>query len=138
MFSLETIGYYSDRAGSQAHPWPLSLVYPDTGNFVAFVSNRASASLVRRAIRVFRATTAFPSEGAALPSGVAGVSWSDQWAFWEHDYPGVMLTDTAPFRDPNYHSASDRPGNIDFDRMARVTSGIERVLRHLASGNDGG
>jgi hypothetical protein len=86
---------------------------------------------------VFRSTTAFPSEGAALPSYVPGVSWSDQWSFWEHDYPGVMLTDTAPFRDPHYHRASDRPSHIDFERLARVTSGIERVLRDLASGGDG-
>jgi Zn-dependent M28 family amino/carboxypeptidase len=136
MFSLETLGYYTDRAGSQEYPWPLSLAYPDTGNFVAFVGNRASASLVRRVVGVFRATTAFPSEGAALPAGVPGVGWSDQWSFWEHDYPGVMVTDTAPFRDPNYHRASDTPSHIDFERLARVTSGLETVLRAFVDGDN--
>jgi hypothetical protein len=131
MFSLETLGYYTDRAGSQAYPWPLSLAYPDTGNFVAFVGNQASASSLRRAIKVFRATTAFPSEGAVLPAGVPGVGWSDHWAFWQHDYPGVMVTDTAVYRDPNYHRASDRPNQIDFVRLARVTSGVENVVRDL-------
>jgi hypothetical protein len=131
MLSLETLGYYSDRPGSQAYPWPLSLAYPDTGNFVAFVGDRSSAALVRRAIGVFRKTTAFPSEGAALPSGVPGVGWSDHWSFWQHGYPGVMVTDTAVFRDPNYHRASDRSGHIDFERLARVTTGLERVVRDL-------
>ncbi|MFY9974078.1 MAG: M28 family peptidase, partial [Chromatiaceae bacterium] len=57
MLSLETIGSYSDAPGSQHYPFPLSLFYPDTANFIGFVGNLGSRGLVRRALRTFRQTT---------------------------------------------------------------------------------
>jgi len=42
-----------------------------------------------------------------------------------------MITDTAPFRYPHYHTTQDTPDKIDFDRMARVNEGIEKVVRAL-------
>jgi Zn-dependent M28 family amino/carboxypeptidase len=135
MLSLETIGHYTDEAGSQQYPFPLSLVYPSTGNFLAFVGNCASRALVRRTIGTFRAEARFPSEGGALPGDVEGVGWSDQWSFWQQGYPGVMLTDTAVFRYPHYHTRRDTPDKVDYERLARVTTGIEGVVRELASGD---
>jgi len=43
-----------------------------------------------------------------------------------------MLTDTAPYRYPHYHSAADTPDKVDYERLARVVSGLERMLRELA------
>ena len=132
MLSLETIGYYSDVENSQLYPFPFSLFYPSKGNFIGFVGNTSSRSLVRRAIRVFREGAAFPSEGVAAPGWLTGIGWSDQWSFWKEDYPGVMITDTALFRYPNYHKRSDTPDKIDFDRMVRVVAGIRQVVEDLA------
>ncbi len=73
MFSLETMGYFSDAPGSQAYPFPLNLTYPLTGNFIAFVGNMASGKLLRNAIGAFRRHTQFPSEGAVLPNALPGV-----------------------------------------------------------------
>jgi len=81
MLSLETIGFYRDERGTQKYPFPLGLFYPSRGNFVAFVGNTASAGLVRRCIKTFRARAAFPSEGGALPGSLPGVGWSDHWSF---------------------------------------------------------
>ena len=133
MISLETIGFYRDEKGTQKYPAPFGLLYPSEGNFIAFVGNVRSRKLVRTAVGRFRATTAFPSEGAALPGAIAGIGWSDHWAFWEADYPAIMVTDTAPFRFPHYHLASDLPDTIDYERMARVVVGIERVVEGLAT-----
>ena len=134
MLSLETIGYYTSKPGSQDYPRPHNWLYPDTGNFVAFVGNVQSRGLTRRAVRTFRDTTPFPSEGAALVSGLPGVGWSDHWAFWEVGYPAVMVTDTAPFRNPNYHDSTDMPETLDCDSLSRVVEGLERVVIDLASG----
>jgi Zn-dependent M28 family amino/carboxypeptidase len=135
MLSLETLGCYRDEPGSQSYPVPLlSLAYPDRGDFVAFVGNLSSRALVRRAIDVFRRHASFPSEGAALPSWVPGVGWSDQDSFWREGYPAIMVTDTALFRDPRYHTASDTPEHLDYVRMARVVEGIARVVEELAGG----
>ncbi len=134
MLAIETIGCYSDARDSQQYPIaPLSFVYPDQGNFIAFVGNFGSRKLVREAIATFRTHTAFPSEGAALPGWIEGVGWSDHWAFWQCGYPGVMITDTAPFRYPHYHTLSDTPEKLDYARMARITQGLHEVISHLSA-----
>ena len=133
MLSLESLGYYSDQPNSQKYPPGLGWLFPNQGNFVAVVGNVSSRSLVRRVVATFRETTAFPAEGAALPGFLPGVGWSDHWSFWQEGYPAVMLTDTAIFRNPHYHRATDTPDTLDFDRMARVVLGIERVVRSLAN-----
>lgn len=133
MISLETIGYFSDAPRSQVYPSPgLGLFYPTTGNFIGFVGNLPSRALVRRAVGLFREQEKIPAEGAALPSFVPGVGWSDQWSFWQCGYPAIMVTDTAPFRYPHYHSSTDTPDKLDYDRFALVVSGIEGVITELA------
>ncbi len=133
MISVETIGYYTDADGSQKYPFPLAAVYPGTGNFIAFVSNLGNRDLVRRCVESFRGHTFFPSEGGALPGGLPGVGWSDHWAYWQEGYPSVMITDTAPFRYPQYHTPDDTPDRMDLDRTARVVEGIGRVVLDLAN-----
>jgi Zn-dependent M28 family amino/carboxypeptidase len=132
MLSLETIGYYTDEPDSQRYPFPLRFFYPSTGNFIAFVSNRAHASTVKHLLALFRRHAQFPSEGGALWESLPGVAWSDHWSFWQEGYAGVMITDTAPNRYPHYHTAADKPDQVDFPRMARVVWGLERVIRELA------
>jgi Zn-dependent M28 family amino/carboxypeptidase len=132
MFSLETIGYYSDEPGSQHYPPPFGLIYPSTGDFIAFVGNFGSRDLVRQAVGSFRRHAKFPSEGGAPPGFLPGIGWSDHWAFWKEGYTGVMVTDTAPFRYPHYHKVTDTPDRIDYERMARVVDGIEAVVADLA------
>lgn len=134
MLCLETLGCYRDEAGSQKYPAPgLSLAYPTTGDFVTFVGNVASRHLTREIVGEFRRTATIPSEGAALPAGIPGVGWSDQWSFWEQGWPAVMVTDTAPFRYPHYHTAQDTIERIDFDRFARVVAGLVPVVDRLAN-----
>jgi len=133
MLSLETIGYYSDEPGSQHLLFPLSLIYPSTGNFIAFVSNLENGFLVRQLVGSFRQQAQFPSEGGALWDLIPGVGWSDHWAFWKEGYPAVMVTDTAPFRYPAYHSPADRPELVQYERMARVVSGLQAVIVEMAN-----
>ena len=134
MLSLETMGYYSDEPGSQKYPAPLSLVYPDRGNFIAFVGDLGSRSLLREVIGRFRTHARIPSEGGALPASLPGVGWSDHWSFWQAGYPAIMVTDTALFRDPTYHRSSDIAANLDYERLARVVVALEQVIRELSRG----
>jgi hypothetical protein len=131
MLSLETIGYYTDKPNSQQYPFPFSIFYPSTGNFLGFVSDLASRDLLHRAIASFRRDCKFPSEGGAIPQFVTGVAWSDQWSFWQEGYPAIMLTDTAPFRYPHYHSQDDTADEITFDCLTRVISGLQSVVADL-------
>jgi hypothetical protein len=134
MISLETIGYFSDAPHSQTYPAPgLGVFYPKIGNFIGFVSNVPSRPLLRRVIALFREHAKIPSEAAALPAFIPGVSWSDQWSFWQHGYPGIMITDTAPFRYPYYHGSKDTPDKLDYDRFTLVVSGMEKVIEQLVN-----
>ena len=132
MFSLETIGCYSDQPGSQGYPFPLGFFYPNAGNFIAFVSNFASRALLHEVVASFRRHAGFPSEGAAAPAFLPGVDWSDHWSFWQEGYPALMVTDTAPYRYPHYHAPTDTPDKVDYERLARVVAGLYRMLRELA------
>ena len=133
MVAIESIGYYDVEPGSQKYPFPLNLAYPDRGDFIGFVANLRSAGLLRRAIATFRAHTAFPTQGAAAPWWVPGVWWSDHWPFWRQGYRAIMITDTAPYRNPFYHTPEDTPEKLDYGRMARVMDGLAAVVRDLAS-----
>jgi Zn-dependent M28 family amino/carboxypeptidase len=133
MFSLEMLGYYRDTPGSQRYPPPLGLFYPDRADFIAFVGDLGTRSLVRKAVGIFREKAAFPSEGVAAPTFVPGVTWSDHWSFRSHGFPAIMITDTAFNRYPHYHLPSDTPDKLDYERMARVTLGLATMLKELAN-----
>lgn len=129
MLSLETMGYFRDEPGSQNYPFPLSMRYPDTGNFIAFVATTSSRDFLRQTVSDFRKVARFPSVGGSAPGVVTGIDWSDHWAFEQYGMPGLMVTDTAPFRYPHYHRVTDTPDKIDYDRLARVTCALSDMLR---------
>jgi Zn-dependent M28 family amino/carboxypeptidase len=135
MLSLETMGYYSEERGSQRYPEPMTALYPDVGNFIGFVANIASARLLWRARRAFKRRTSFPLQSAAVPAAISGVGWSDHWAFWQAGYPAMMVTDTAPYRYPWYHTAGDTPEKVDYERLAHVVDGLEAVIETIAIPN---
>jgi Zn-dependent M28 family amino/carboxypeptidase len=129
MLSMESVGYYT---ASQHYPLPLRGLFPSTGDFVAFVGNLGSGALVRQTVGAFRRTKALPSEGAALPNAIPGVGWSDHWSFWQQGYTALEVTDTAPFRNPFYHTPGDTPDKLDYDRLARLTTAMDAVVADLA------
>jgi len=133
MLSLEALGCFSDAEGSQKYPPPFSAFYPSRGNFISFVGNLSSRGLVRRCLDSFRRHARFPSEGLAAPGQIQGIGWSDHWSFWQEGWPAVMVTDTATFRNLNYHTDGDTPEKLDYDRMARVVAGLAKVVGELAT-----
>jgi hypothetical protein len=133
MLSLETIGYYTDEPESQSFPIGLmDFVFPTTGNFISFVSNIKSHKLLSDVTGFFRQYAKFPSEAACLPEQIVGVAWSDQWSFWQNGYPGIMVTDTAPFRYPYYHTSEDTPDKINYDWFAYLVDMLEKVVARLS------
>jgi len=132
MLSLETIGCYKHEPGSQRYPFPFFLFYPNTADFIAFVGNYQSRQLVRRIIEVFRHQTPLPSEGIAAPGFITGIGWSDHWSFWKEGYSALMVTDTAFFRSDEYHTPYDTFEKLDYERLARLVTGLTATIRVLA------
>ncbi len=134
MLCLETIGYYSAEPGSQRYPPLFNLFYPDAGNFIGFVSNFGSRPLLKRAVAAFRAGSDFPLEYVSTFGFVPGVDWSDHWSFWRRGIPAIMVTDTALYRYPHYHAATDTPDKVHYPALARVTRALLGVITALADG----
>jgi len=133
MLSLETMGYYSDERGSQQYPVEaMRGVYPDVGNFIGFVSNGESRGLLDVAARAFTAGERVKLEAAAMAADLPGAGWSDHWSFWQAGYRALMVTDTAPWRYPWYHTPQDTPDKLDFETFAAVVDGLHRVVAAVA------
>ncbi|MFT5081896.1 MAG: hypothetical protein ACI9D0_001018 [Bacteroidia bacterium] len=132
--SLEMLGYFTDAPDSQQFPSSaLNPLYPDAGNFIAFVGSEASGDFIREAIRAFREGAQFPSEGLVAPDSIRDVRRSDHVHFVDQGWPGFMVTDTANFRNPHYHRVTDTPDRLDFLALGRITTGLESMIRILAT-----
>ncbi|MBI3772779.1 MAG: M28 family peptidase [Gammaproteobacteria bacterium] len=132
MASLETIGYFRGEPRSQRYPPLFRAFYPDRGDFIAFVSNLVSRRLMHRAAAAFRAYSDFPLEQTATFALVPGVAWSDHFSFWRQRYRAFMVTDTAFYRYPYYHTADDTPEKLDYSSLTQVTSGLFQAFAALA------
>ncbi len=131
MVCLETIGYYRNEPKTQKYPFPFRFFYPDKGNFIAVVGNLRSKPLVKSFTRHFMEESDFPVECVATFGFLTGIDWSDHWSFWHYGYPAIMVTDTALFRYPYYHSSEDTSDKIAYHQLCRVTHGIFGALTRI-------
>lgn len=136
MICLEMIGYFTDRPKSQKYPLSLMrLFYPGKGNFIGVVSNFGSSSLVKQLARHLKATSV-PVKTLKAPSILTGVDFSDHRNYWKFGYDAVMITDTAFYRNPNYHQTTDTMDTLDFEKMKEVVKGVCRAVLDLGSSAD--
>jgi hypothetical protein len=136
MISLETMGYFSDTRGSQSFPSPLfKLFYPGQGRFITFICDFGSRSVMQRAAAAFQAYTDFPIECCAIPFGSAGADLSDHAEFWRAGYRALMVTDTAMLRYPYYHTNEDTSDKVNYNALARITTGLAGVVKTLSGTN---
>lgn len=132
MVSLEMLGYFSDEKNAQSFPLPLmSLIYPTTPNFIAVVGNISSRGLVSRVAASLRKAGGVNVETLSTVSFVPGVDFSDHRSFWKEGYPAVMITDTAFYRNPNYHTAGDTIETLDFQRMNSLLPALVKMVSDL-------
>lgn len=133
MLSLEMIGYFSDANGSQRFPVGiLSAFYPSTGNFIGVVGRVSEGMLVRQIKGAMSSAAPLPVYSISAPSVIPGVDFSDQLSYWEAGYNAVMITDTAFYRNRNYHTAHDTPEKLDYKRMAMVVEGVYAAVNAIA------
>jgi len=140
MICLESLGYYSNESGSQELPemseemLALSAalmvergITPDVGNFLALVGDEASQELLMRFDALFSKSLGV----SVMPMVNPEMRLSDQFSYWDVGYPALMLTDTAFFRNPNYHEPSDTFDTLNYCIMARITRNLIEALQKL-------
>lgn len=103
---------------------------PDDGSTAALIIESADGTTTTVHLRATsRSATCLPLIASPAPSAIPGVAWSDHWSFWKHGYRALMLTDTALYRYPHYHSNSDTADRLDYERMARVVTGCDAIIQ---------
>ena len=129
---LEMIGFASREPGSQTNPVPLIQV-PTVGDFLGVVGTHGSREMLDHVLATADAH-GVPVQGLYLPDVPLGIIEeishhllrSDHAPFWRVGLPALMWTDTAEFRNPHYHRATDTPETLDYGFLAEVT----RLLVH--------
>ena len=125
---LEMLGFYNERRGSQLYPPFLQLFFPDDGNFIGAVADIRSRSLLAAFAARWKRASRFPMTASVLPGPFANLALSDQLNFWELGFPALMISDTAFYRNANYHEATDLPETLDFEKMASVTKALAAAV----------
>jgi hypothetical protein len=132
MISLEMVGYFNDTEGSQAFPVPgLHWLFPDRGNFIGVVGNVSSRELTLAVAESMKAGSGLPVEHLVALPFIPGIGLSDHGSFWKMGFRAVMVTDTAFYRNPNYHGEKDMIGTLRFDKMSQLVRGMVHVVEFL-------
>jgi Zn-dependent M28 family amino/carboxypeptidase len=137
MISLECIGYFSDEPGSQTHPVRLlNAIYPTVGNFIALVGYYEDGAVSRLVKSSMQGATSLPIHSINAPGFVVGIDFSDHLNYHNEGFVGMMLTDTAFYRNKAYHTPQDTADRLDYARMAEVVNAARAaVLAHTMRKN---
>lgn len=128
---LEMVGFKSRGPAQKRLPLPWVPAGAKVPDFLGLVSNHdsnwvvdlAKKSSAAPALRLVTLKTWGPMY-RLIPDLVR----SDHFPFWTAGLPAVMWTDTADFRNPNYHRASDRPETLSYGFMKEVAELILAVV----------
>ena len=130
---LEMIGTFTEAPDSQDYPLPgLSLIYGSHGDYLAIVGEVGGAGFTRKVKAAMRGACGLPIKSINAPSAIPGIDFSDHRSYWAVGLPAVMLTDTAFFRNPRYHTGTDTPDRLDYRRMAEAVRGIYGAMEALS------
>lgn len=133
MIALEMLGYYTDRFWSQKYPVGLLYIYyPWRGNFIAVVGNTDQRHMLRRVKSCMKGTTELPIWSACVPKIVPGIDFSDHRNYWKFGYPAVMVTDTAFYRNTEYHEMNDTYDRLDYQKMAWAVVSVYEAVRMMS------
>lgn len=134
VINLEMLGYTCNTPGCQTFPEGLPVTPPsDRGDFLGIVGDAEHPDLLR-AFQVARdatlpaiVTVPIPFKGLLTPD----VLRSDHASFWARNIGAVMVSDTANFRNPNYHQPSDTPDTLDLDFLTGATQLVLKAVLTL-------
>ncbi|MBL7129032.1 MAG: M28 family peptidase [Ignavibacteria bacterium] len=132
MICLEMIGYFSEEEHSQKYPiFFMKWFYPDTANYILLIAKVGQSKIVNEVKKIMKEGSDIDVQSANVPRFIPGIDFSDHLNYWNENYEAIMVTDTAFYRNPNYHSASDTIDTLDFDKIAEVVKGIYWVVVNL-------
>ncbi len=132
MVSLEMIGYFSTEKKSQEYPLKiLGLFYGNKGDYITVVRKFKKGEFARKFSGKYKRSDRIRTKKFTGPRYLTGIDFSDHRNYWDLGYDAIMLTDTAFYRNKNYHKSSDTVDTIDFERMALTIEALVITLRKM-------
>jgi Zn-dependent M28 family amino/carboxypeptidase len=129
MISLEMIGFFSDEPNSQNYPLNfLKVFYGKKGNFITLVNCLKKGRFAKKFSNSFLKNKFINSKNFRGPKSLTGIDFSDHLNYWSHDISALMITDTAFYRNKNYHERSDTIETLDVNRMSHVIDALVETL----------
>lgn len=135
---LEMVGYRTHEPDSQGNP--LGSLVPDLPTVGDFIGAVANTQKLMESVKRHANSVDVPVVGLSIPIGqeiwfgeiekiAPYLLRSDHAPFWQARHPAIMWTDTAEFRNPNYHQCTDTPDTLDYDFMAAVGDLIVEMIK---------
>ena len=132
MICLEMIGYFNDEPNSQSYPLGiLKLFYGNKGDYITIVQKFGNGKFGNQVKRLMKKQKLLPTKSFKGPSKLPGVDFSDHQNYWKYGYSAVMITNTAFYRNKNYHEKTDKMETLDLKRMALVIDEVYLTLKKL-------
>jgi hypothetical protein len=129
MFCLEMIGYFDDTKKSQDYPIGLlSLIYGNRGNYITLVNKFSKGKFSRKFNKTFKSNRLIKTKKFVAPAKLPGIDFSDHLNYWKFGFSGLMITDTAFYRNKNYHEDTDTIETLDLLRMSKVIDSVYKTL----------
>lgn len=129
MICLEMIGYFDEEKGSQDYPVGImKAVYPSNANYIAIVGKMGHGALTRKMKRWMSKGSDIDVRSINAPESVPGIDFSDHLHYWQRGYDAVMITNTAFYRNKNYHEKTDTPETLNFNKMSEVVKGVTHAI----------
>ncbi len=125
MISLEMIGYFKEEKHTQNYPIGfLKLFYGSRGNYITVVNKFSKGKAARKFTKHMDRFAQLPVKKFNGPKSLAGIDFSDHLNYWKMGFSACMVTDTAFYRNQNYHQKTDEMGTLNISKMAQVIDGI--------------
>jgi hypothetical protein len=132
MICLEMIGYFNDNKNSQDYPIGfLRLFYGNRGDYITVVQKFGNGRFGRQIKRKMKSQNLIKTKSFKAPAKLPGIDFSDHLNYWRYGYSAVMITNTAFYRNKNYHEQTDKMETLDLKRMGLVIDEVFMTLRKL-------
>jgi len=132
MLCLEMIGYFDDAEDSQEYPLGLlSWFYGKKGDFIALITKLGKGRFARKFESAFIKNQHLKTEKLTAPSFLQGIDFSDHLNYWEFGISAIMITDTAFYRNKNYHEKTDTMKTLNISKMSKVIDSVFDAILEL-------
>jgi hypothetical protein len=132
MICLEMIGYFDEHKKSQNYPIGiLKLFYGNKADYITVVQKFGNGKFGRQFKRKMKKLNIIKTKSFKAPVSIPGIDLSDHMNYWKFDYSAVMITNTAFYRNKNYHEPTDKMETLDIKRMSLVIDELYLTVKEF-------